>query len=90
MAQASDGSEQIGERQGQNIITTAHPHRSHRSAFDTSVELIATEGTALVPLPDPIGRQRGIGLERFVAVVLGAERKACALSQKPRALSDEP
>src|SRR5262245_65451519 len=75
MARASDGSEWIGWRQGQAKVKPHHhtrPHHSHRSALDAVLEFIAAEGSALVPLADPIGRQRGIGLERFVAIVFGA------------------
>src|SRR5262245_11632575 len=61
-----------GSSQGQRRHHHTRPHHSHRSALDAALEFIAAEGSALVPLTDRIGRQRGIGLERFVAVVLGA------------------
>src|SRR5215813_12901414 len=61
---------------------------SNRSAFDAALEFIAAKGSALVPLADRIGRQRGIGLEGFVAVVLGAALRPIAKAKGLRIIPE--
>src|SRR5262249_30009610 len=72
---------QIAPRTGARHVThiaSLTSHHSHRRALDAAIEFIAAEGAALVPLTDRIGRERGIGLERLVAMILGAAGRPIA------------
>src|SRR5215470_129561 len=68
----------FGGSRRQAMVTKDRGAHSHRSAFDAAVEFVAAKGAALVPFADRIGWERGIGLERFVAVVLGAALRPIA------------
>src|ERR1700741_2029336 len=58
--------------------------RSHRRAFDAAVEFVAAIGPALVPRPDRIGRQLGIGGGRRITMILGAPLRPVAETESGR------